>query len=243
MSRSDVAADSLPDGGEWDRCWSALDSLPTAISLWDEALCCRYANPAALRWLGAPVRDDALGQRAEALLPPDTWQAVRVHAQLALTGRLEQFDCTAPAATGAPRRFHVVCGPYEVAGRPCGVSLQVLDVTARWRVEEDLRRLSQEAAVVRALDRVGDRAAHLISQRLFAATSQLSAVLQRGAARQGVRTDPSDQARVRAALEDIDVAVTQLRSLAVPARGQRLLADDQDSGAAYPDLPRPRRHS
>ena len=169
MSRLDVAADSMPDGAEWDRCWSALDQLPTAISLWDEALCCRYANPAALRWLGAPVRSDVLGQPAEALLPPETWQAVRVHAQLALTGRLGQFDCTVPAATGAPSRLHVICSPYEVAGRPCGVFLQVLDVTARARAEEAQRRRSQEAAVVRALDRVGGQAAHLVSQQLFAA--------------------------------------------------------------------------
>jgi PAS domain S-box-containing protein len=243
VSRLDVAADSVPDGGEWDRCWSALDPLPTAISLWDEALCCRYANPAALRWLGAPVRDDVLGQRAEALLPPETWQAVRVHARAALTGHLGQFDCTVPAATGAPSRLHVICSPYEVAGRPCGVFLQVLDVTARARAEEDQRLLSQEAAVERALDRVGDRAAHLISRRLFAATLELSAVLQRGAAREGMRTDPADQARVRAALEDINAAVIQLRSLAVPARGQRLLADDRDGGAPRPDMPRPRRHS
>ena len=116
MSRLDVAADSVPDGGEWDRCWSALESLPTAISLWDEALCCRYANSAALRRLGAPAWDDVVGQPAEALLPPQTWQALRVHAQPALTGHLGQFDCTVPATTGAPSRLQVVCGPYEVAG-------------------------------------------------------------------------------------------------------------------------------
>lgn len=229
-----MAAGSVPDGGEWDRCWSALDSLPTAISLWDEALCCRYADPAALRWLGAPVWDDVLGQRAEALLPPETWQAVWVHAQSALTGRLGQFDCTVPVATGAPSRLHVICSSYEVAGRPCGVFLLVLDVTARARAEEDQRRLSQEAAVERALDRVGGQAVQLISQQLFAATLELSAVLQGGVAREGVRTDPTDQARVRAALEDIDAAVTELRSLAVPARVQRLLADDQDSGDPVP---------
>lgn len=243
MSRLHVAADSVPDGGKWDRCWSALDQLPTAISLWDEALCCRYANPAALRWLGAPVWDDVLGQQAEALLPPEIWQAVRVHARPALTGHLGQFDCTIPAATGAPSRLHVICSPYEVAGRPCGVFLQVLDITARAQAAEDQRRRSQEAAVQRALDMVGDRAAHLISQQLFAAIMELSAVLQRGVARQGVRTDPTDQARVRAALEDINAAVAQLRSLAVPARAQRLLEDDQDGGAPYPDMPRPRRYS
>ena len=97
--------------------------------------------------------------------------------------------------------------------------------------------------MARALDRVGARAAHLISQQLFAATLELSAVLQRGAGREGVRTDPTDQARVGAALEGIDAALVQLRSLAVPARGQRLLADDQDSGAPYPGMPRPRKHS
>ena len=237
MSHPDVAADAVSD---WNRDWSALDHLPAAVTLWDGALCCRYANPAALQWLGVRQRADVLGRRADSLLP-ELWQAIGADAYAALAGQLRQVDCTVPGPTGTARWVHVVCSPYQPAGQVRGAFLQVTDVTERVEAEEYSHRLAQEAAVGRERDRIAYQAAHLISQQLFAASLELSAVLQGGAARIGAGSDTTEHTRVRAALRDLNAAVTQLRSLAVPPSGRELLADRQDSGATRPVTPRPRR--
>lgn len=240
MSHPDVAAGAVPDEREWDRDWSALDHLPAAITLWDGALCCRHANPAALHWLGVRERADVLGRPAESLLA-EVWQAIGAGAHAALAGRQRQVDRTVPAPNGTGRRTHVVWSPYHPAGRVCGAFLQVTDVTELVEAEERMHRLAREAAVGQERGRIAYQAAHLISQQLFAASLELSAVLRGGAARGGAGTDTAGHTRVRAALRDLDAAVVQLRSLAVPPSGREPLADHQDGDATRPVTPRQRR--
>ena len=225
------AGPSEPEsGGEVD--WSAFDLLPTVVIVADRECRCRYANPAALRWLGKPDRSQVLGRSGQELLPAHLWEANLPHAQAALAGERRQIFRTFTDAGGRTKHAQAAYGPYRVGGQVVGLVIQIIDVTARVEDEAESRRQAEEEAILRERERVAEEATTLISRPLFAATLELSATLQ-GASR-------AHADRVRAAIRDIDAAVAELRALMVGAEGptgaERTPEDAAQSAAATAEL-------
>jgi PAS domain S-box-containing protein len=201
-----------------------LDRLPAAVVVCDTALRCRYANPAALRWLGRASPEQVLGRGLRELLAADVYAATLPRARAALAGVPQRSTRVLVDGRGEPRHVDVGFVPLVRDGTVTGFLVQVVDTTEQVRAGAELRRASVAAAVAGERERVAVGVAQLISRSLHGASLEITAALQSGAA--------TLEDRLRAALRHLDAAVHEARRLALPApvpgSGASAAADDRE---------------
>lgn len=115
-----------------------LDAVPGLLAYWDRNERCQLANAAYKPWFG--VEPEALLGRSLADLLGPIYVLNKPHIDGALRGEEQLFEREIPDPAGGPARYsqaHYV--PDASQGGVNGFTVMVVDITARKRLEEELR--------------------------------------------------------------------------------------------------------
>ncbi|WP_198320705.1 PAS domain-containing protein [Azohydromonas aeria] len=108
---------------------SVLDALPSLVSYWDRDLINRFANQAAVSWLGRDPDAQPRPHLREAL-GPQLFEVSLPYVQAALSGLPQHFECTYPLPDGSGVRHSIThYVPDMVDGQVRGFYSLVHDVT------------------------------------------------------------------------------------------------------------------
>jgi PAS domain S-box-containing protein len=182
------------------------DSLPVLVSLVDRAERYLFVNATYQKWFGREP-GTIVGKTLEAVLGPDTYQAISPHIRRVLTGRPVSFQLRVHDLVGKQRDIEVSYTPYLVDGRVEGFVAFVADVTDRVRMEESLK----SAVAVR--DEFLSIASHELRTPLAALQLQVE-----GAQRALCRRQQDEGQRDKA-LGKLDQAMRQINRLTVLIEG------------------------
>jgi PAS domain S-box-containing protein len=124
-----------------ERMAFAANALPALIAYVDTSVRYVWVNDAYVRWFARP-REEILGRRADEVLDPAAWTAVKPHVERALAGEEVAFDNTVVfEGTGGTRDVRASYVPHrDEGGKVCGFVVLVTDITETKAVERALRR-------------------------------------------------------------------------------------------------------
>lgn len=135
---------------------TVADHMPGLVAYLDEHLAYRFANIEYRRFYGLDP-STVVGRRARDVLPPTIWNQVARPLEAALRGQAQHFEDWRQTASG--ERIFVQSNylPDRRGNVISGVFVQVIDITDRKKVEEQVLHINEE------LERkVGERSAELL---------------------------------------------------------------------------------
>ena len=131
-----------------------LDNVPSMIAYWDGGLRNRFANRATLEEFGT-YPETVRGRHISELLSESRYAASRPYYDHALRGVPQRFERTDQDAQGRPRHSIVTYLPDgEGDGAVTGIFVQVIDITERKRMEDEL--FDEKERVRLTLQAIGD---------------------------------------------------------------------------------------
>ena len=128
-----------------------LNQLPAMVAYWDKEQRCRFANADYERWFGVKP-EDLIGRTMKDLLGP-IYAMNLPHILAALRGDVQLFDREIPDPLGGPPRYsqaHYI--PDVVNGVVEGFVVLVSDISARRKLELQLREAQETASVLATHD-------------------------------------------------------------------------------------------
>ena len=146
---------------------AVLDALPALVAYVDRHGVNRYANAAAVRWLGRPL-DAVVGTHVRELLTEEGYAAVEPQLEAALRGETQVFLRTLPTETGKVVYTLTEYLPSERDGRPDGFIAMVTDVTARVVAEREHEHQSIRSAELEQRNAEAVQASDDVLQQLYA---------------------------------------------------------------------------
>lgn len=204
---TEIPADRPPWAVPEDRAttWiQMLDAVPTAIALWDRALCNVFANRAWIDWLGM-TPEQMQGRHARELLDPEMYELDLPNMQQALVGDRQVSEHVFRTPSGETRDAQLDYTPFESGGEIVGFIATVVDVSERSRAERAARGAATELAALTERRRIEDRAHEGVLQDLFAVQLRIER------ARAAVSHESGAAAVLDSALDRLDAAVADLR--------------------------------
>jgi PAS domain S-box-containing protein len=173
VNRGDVPPQRRGSGDRSEPLVDLLDALPALVAFVDAGGRARFANAAAVEWLGIS-REEALGVHVTKLLGPQLYAQCRSSIEGALAGRPQRFERTWVRDDGSIHHNQTEYLPVVEDGRPAG--FYVLDTDITPRVEAEGKHL---ASVVRTAlraerSRLAVEMQDSVLQVLYAAGLQLT---------------------------------------------------------------------
>lgn len=116
---------------------AVLDNTPSMIGYWDANLHNRLANWAYHDWFGASP-DKMVGMHISDLLGPELYALNKPMLDRALQGEPQRFERVITDPKGRTHQTVTSYLPDVQDGAVCGIYVQVIDITDRKRMEEEL---------------------------------------------------------------------------------------------------------
>ena len=125
------------------RLQALADNVPVLIARVDTARRYVFANRAYEDMLGIPAAL-VIGKTMAEVLGAAAYETIRLYVDRALAGEAVEYDAILPYRTIGARFIHAAYAPEHGAdGAVTGFLLSVIDITARWEVEEATRRAEE----------------------------------------------------------------------------------------------------
>ena len=125
------------------RLQALADNVPVLIARVDTARRYVFANRAYEDMLGIPAAL-VIGKTMAEVLGTAAYETIRLYVDRALAGEAVEYDAILPYRTIGARFIHAAYAPEHGAdGAVTGFLLSVIDITARWEVEEATRRAEE----------------------------------------------------------------------------------------------------
>ena len=125
------------------RLQALADNVPVLIARVDTARRYVFANRAYEDMLGIPAAL-VIGKTMAEVLGAAAYETIRLYVDRALAGEAVEYDAILPYHTIGARFIHAAYAPEHGAdGAVTGFLLSVIDITARWEVEEATRRAEE----------------------------------------------------------------------------------------------------
>ncbi len=134
------------------------DSLPVLINYVDSEQRYRFCNKTYELWRGVP-REEIEGRHVKEVLGEAAYEVAREHVEAALSGSPVDYEMAATYQDGEERRLHVIYVPHlDETGKVKGFAGLITDITERKKIEEALRKSSDELEQ-RVIERTAEIAA------------------------------------------------------------------------------------
>ncbi|MGB6537870.1 MAG: PAS domain-containing protein [Xanthobacteraceae bacterium] len=122
---------------------SVINRTPFMLVRCSRDLRYRYVSAAYAQWLGRP-REQVLGTSIAEMIGEQALQTLSPHIETVLGGGAVDFECEIEFRRAGRRCLHIAYRPeFAADGSVDGWIASLLDITARKRTEEELRRLSE----------------------------------------------------------------------------------------------------
>lgn len=134
------------------------DSLPVLINYVDSEQRYRFCNKTYELWRGVP-REEIEGRHMKEVLGEAAYEVAREYIEAALSGSPVDYEMAATYQDGKEKRLHVIYVPHlDETGETKGFAGLITDITERKRIEEALRKSSDELEQ-RVIERTAEIAA------------------------------------------------------------------------------------
>ena len=181
-----------------------LDHVPAIVACWDADLINLFAGRTFAQWLGTSP-DQIRGKHLRDVIGADAFAGQEVAIRAALAGRPQRFERVLVGETGRKRHLQLEFIPRIVDHELHGFFALGTDISAYVAAAEHSRAAAEALAVMQDREQTAARVNALVTRQLYTAVLELSASLQPGL------LDP--QRRVRVAIDEIETAIKDLRSL------------------------------